>query len=366
VWYGLACVAAWAALATSGGARAEALLTTETELQGPDVPAAIEAFWADHGQAGTVAGQGGLTLQLRYFLQPDRAAEQGAIVIVSGRTEGMLKYKEVVYDLYRNGWSVYIHDHRGQGLSDREPAVRDQPQKGHVERFDDFVADLDTVMSTQVLPAGHGRRVLWAHSMGGAITARYLQSGRPSVAQVQAAVLSSPMLEIVGLVPGLSAEIFSCGLAHAAVAVGAGASWHWGGKPYTPAPLQGNTLTSSGVRTQRMLDQERAAPAIRLGSPTWGWIARSCDAARAARAEAGTLRIPVLLMVAGDDKIVLNDGAFEFCRRLAASRPDAGCGGPDGGPVVIAGAEHELLIERDDLRRQAMDRALAFLQQAGR
>lgn len=361
---GLVCAAALAGNATAD-ARAP-LLTTEAELQAPDVPAAIEAFWADRGQAGSLVGQGGVVLALRRFLQPDRAAEQGAIVIVSGRTETMLKYKEVVYDLYRNGWSVYIHDHRGQGLSEREPAVRDQPEKGHVERFDDFVADLDAVIVGQVLPAGHARRVLWAHSMGGAITARYLQSGRPSVAQVQAAVLSSPMLEIVGLVPGLSAEIFSCNLAHVAVAFGADARWHWGGKPYQPVPLRDNTLTSSVVRTQRMLDQERDAPATRLGSPTWGWIARSCDAAHAARTEAAAVRTPLLLMVAGQDQIVLNHGAQQFCERLAASRPGAGCGGPGGGPVVIAGAEHELLIERDELRQQAMGLALGFLQQAGR
>jgi lysophospholipase len=358
-------LASLAALAGTAQAQtAIPLLTTEAELQGATVPAAIEAFWAERGQASTVTGQGGLRLALRRFLQTDRASEQGAVTIVSGRTEGMLKYKELVYDLYRNGWSIYIHDHRGQGLSEREAAVRDQPQKGHVERFDDFVADLDTVISTQVLPAGHARRVLLAHSMGGAITARYLQSGRPSVAQLQAAVLSSPMLEIAGLVPGFSAELFSCRLAHAAVAFGAGASWHWGGGPYVPAPLQNNMLTSSQVRTQRMLDQERDAPATRLGSPTWGWIARGCDAAQAARAQAAEVRTPLLLMVAGSDQIVRNHGAVQFCQRLAAA--GAGCGGPDGGPVVVDGAQHEMLIERDALRQQALGRALAFLQQAGR
>ena len=77
------------------------------------------------------------------------------------------------------------------------------------------------------------------------------------------------------------------------------------------------------------------------------------------------MHTPVLLMVAGQDRIVLNHGAQEFCARLAASRPGAGCGGPGGAPVVIAGAEHEVLIERDDLRQQAMGRALSFLQQAG-
>ncbi|MES2718041.1 MAG: alpha/beta fold hydrolase [Pseudomonadota bacterium] len=363
-----AALAVAAALVLAGPAAAQApLLTTEDQLQGGTVPAAIEAFWRQRGQPGQISGQGGLALATQRFLQPDRATEKGAIVLVSGRTESMLKYKEVVYDLFRNGWSVYIHDHRGQGLSEREPEVRDAPQKGHVNRFDDYVADLDTWLSTQVLPAGHARRFLWAHSMGGAITARYLQSGRPSVAQVQAAVLSSPMLAVVGLVPGLSAELFSCNLlAHSAVALGAASNWHWGGGPYRPADVQDNKYSRSAVRSQRMVDQAEEAPATKLGSPTWGWVARSCDAAHAARSEAAAVQTPLLLMVAGGDRIVLNDGAASFCQRMAAAHPGAGCGGPDGGPVVIPGAEHELLIEGDARRSQAMGQALAFLAQHGR
>ena len=45
--------------------------------------------------------------------------QKGAIVISSGRTECMLKYKEVVFELTKEGYSVYIFDHRGQGFSDR-------------------------------------------------------------------------------------------------------------------------------------------------------------------------------------------------------------------------------------------------------
>ena len=363
-----AAVALGLATVLGGEAAAQApLLTTETELQGSSVPAAIEAFWAQRGQPGELVGQGGLKLATWRALQPDRAAERGAIVMVSGRTESMLKYKEVAYDLFRNGWSVYLYDHRGQGLSEREPEVRDQPQKGHVDHFDDFVADLDALITRQVLPSGHARRFLWAHSMGGAITTRYLQSGRPSVAQVQAAVLSSPMLEIRDLLPGMSAEWFSCGpLAHSAVALDAATSWHLGGGPYKAAKPDDNIFSSSLVRSQRMVDQIEAVPTIKLGSPTWGWLARSCDAAQAARQEAAKVQTPLLLMVAGDDSIVLNRGAAVFCQRLASSRPGAGCGGPDGGPVVIAGAKQELLIERDALRDLAMGQALAFLAQQGR
>ena len=70
---GLARVATVAAgLAATGMAAAQApLLTTEAELQGTAVPAAIETFWAERGQAATVTGQGGLNLALRRFLQPE-------------------------------------------------------------------------------------------------------------------------------------------------------------------------------------------------------------------------------------------------------------------------------------------------------
>jgi len=283
-------------------------------------------------------------------------------VLVSGRTEAMLKYREVVHDLWHNGFSVYIHDHRGQGQSEREPAVRSQPDIGHVERFDDYVADLDTWISAEVLPAGHARVLLWAHSMGGAITARYLESGRPSVARVQAAVLSSPMLGIAGLVPGLSAELFSCSLlAHGAVAVGLGASRHLGGQGYAPAPLKDNIYTGSDVRTARMNAVGATVTKTQLGAPSWGWIARSCDAARAAREDAGAITTPLRVIVAGDDRIVLNSGAETFCRRLAEARPGAGCGGPGGGPLVVEGAQHELLVETDALRQRAMGLAVDFL-----
>lgn len=356
-----AAVAAWA---LTGAAAAQApRLTTEAELGDAGVVAAIDSFWTQRGEARPLTGAGGLQLAARRFLQPDRASERGAIVLVSGRTEAMLKYKEVVHDLWRNGFSVYIHDHRGQGQSEREPAVRDQPDIGHVEHFDAYVADLDTWLSGEVLPAGHARVYLWAHSMGGAITARYLQSDRPSVARVQAAVLSSPMLAIAGLVPGLSAEVFSCSLlAHGAVALGLGAHRHLGGKGHAAAavPPPANIYTSSPVRTERMNSVATEVPATRLGGPSWGWIARSCDAARAAREAAADVRTPLRVIVARGDQIVLNHGAETFCRRLSEARPGAGCGGPGGAPLVVDGAEHELLIERDALRNQAMGLALDF------
>jgi lysophospholipase len=335
-------------------------LTTEAELTGGATPAAIEAFWKARGQRRDFKGQGGLRIAAMRFLQPQRGSERGAIVIVSGRTESMLKYKETVFDLWRQGYAVYIHDHRGQGLSDREPQVRADRQKGYVQRFDDYVDDLRTFIAAQVLPATHARVFLWSHSMGGAVTARFLQSGAAELQGIRAAVLSSPMLQIEGMVPHLPADILSCNIARSKVETGQETDYMFFGGPYRAEVFEKNEYTQSPVRYQRLVAQYRQVPTVQLGSATWGWIARSCDAAHAARDSADRVGMPLLLMVAGKDSIVHNGGARSFCDKLRQSRPGAGCGGPDGGPVVIEDARHEIYIERDPARQQALQAALAF------
>ena len=45
-------------------------------------------------------------------------------MVVNGRTEYAEKYAELFYDLKDLGFSLYIYDHRGQGLSSRLLADR--------------------------------------------------------------------------------------------------------------------------------------------------------------------------------------------------------------------------------------------------
>lgn len=350
---------ALAATVTLAGAQTPPL-GTEAGLAEPAQQQAIAALWAQAGPPRHFVGQGGLRLAWLRFVQPDRAAERGAIVLSSGRTEFLAKYQELVHELWRQGFSVYLHDHRGQGGSQREPAVADTPEKGHVRRFDDYVADLRQFLREQVAPAGHHNVYLLGHSMGGAIAARLLESNDLGVPALRAAALSSPMLQIRGPA-GSAADWTLCPLAHTMAAFGAEARWVPGGGGYRPKAFEANEYTHSPLRYQRLLDAAAADPAVRLGSPSFGWLAEACDAAAAAREEAARVRTPTLVLVAGADSIVRAQGAEAFCSALKGSaRPEAaaGCGGPGGGPLVVPGARHELLIERDELRQPALSAVL--------
>src|SRR5262249_5450299 len=139
----------------------------------------------------TFEGKDQLQIAYRTFVIEDRQYEKGAIVMSSGRTEGLIKYQELIYDLGRQGYSIYIHDHRGQGFSDRVRGLTSS-QIGHVESFGQYVADLKQVVDAVVIPGQHKRRFLLAHSMGGAIASLYLEQYANDFA---AAVLSSPMHE---------------------------------------------------------------------------------------------------------------------------------------------------------------------------
>ncbi len=345
-------------------AQAQRTFTQSDELMAAATRDAIEDTWKN-GRPGEFQGQRGVKIVFLSFVQTDVSAERGAIVIVSGRTESMLKYKETIHDLWKSGYSVHIHDHRGQGLSDREPEVSLTPQKGYVSRFGDYVEDLRQFTREKVMPAGHKNLYLLAHSMGGAITALFLESGSNEAKQYRAAVLSSPMLKIKGIA-GADAGIATCKIAKGYVKARKGTEYVVKGSDYKAKPFKDNEYTTSEIRYARLVEQVAAEPSIKLGSPTHGWLDQSCESAFRARIQSAAIEVPVHVMVAGEDSIVHNSGALAFCEQLDARRQPAACGGPKGGPLVIAGAKHEIFIESDQRRDQALNFALTFFEQHAR
>jgi len=275
-------------------------------------------------------GAHGARLRAALFPAPGRA--RGSVVVSGGRTESIEKYFEVVEDLRRRGFCVLAHDWRGQGLSQR---LLPQRLRGHAGACQDFIEDFAALLAAFEARLPKPWLAL-GHSMGGCLTALALARGERRFA---AAALSAPMFGVrLGSLPAPLVEATARLLRLA----GAGGALAPGQQLSPPAaPFETNILTHDRRRYERNLAQIAASPDLALGGPTWGWL----DFAFAAMAEmergrgAGRIDIPVLVAVAGEERLV--DAKAQ--RRVAHRIPGARL-------VEIAGAFHELLQESDELR----------------
>ncbi|HHQ4766837.1 alpha/beta fold hydrolase [Aeromonas veronii] len=311
-----------------------------------DVPSLYQQtlpdFWRQHAVEGEFKGKDGVTIRYAALRQ---AKVDRAILIVNGRVESYLKYQELAWDLWRQGYSLYLIDHRGQGMSDR---MLDDPQKGYVDQFDDYVVDLKQFHDQIIMADQPAKLFLLAHSMGGAISARYLERWPDDI---KAAVLSSPMLGInLGGLPKWLAK----GLASTIGTVG---GW-FGEPPYGPGQsayqdhgFADNELTHSQPRYQAFRQIYEQHPQIKLGGATAHWIYQGITGADAAIADAGAIKTPLLVLQAGNDSVVDNAAQDRFCTI-------ARCEG--GKPLRIEGAWHELFIESDDKRQPALTAMVDF------
>lgn len=312
----------------------------------------VDPLWKGQVRQGEFKPAGGVRLKYASVLVPN---ERAAVVIVTGRTENLLKYREVMADLVRQNYSVYVYDHRGQGFSDR--LLPNEREKGHVGRFDDYVDDLQAFVEQVVKRDPHRTLLVLGHSMGGGVATRHLER-YPGV--FAAAALSSPMHQPNAKIlvsAQASCEWFKNAARFAPTAWPAGRAAPYVYRPYDEKT---NEYTHSPGRWARLLKIEEQYPEVRLGGPTRGWAAEACAASDTLRSKTETAKIvaPVLVLQAGNDTAVMPQGQNAFCGALidATGRP---CDG--GGPQRIEGARHELLQEADRYRVPAMTRILGFL-----
>jgi lysophospholipase len=311
---------------------------TEAELANQSVQ--IEQFWQQQVVQGSLTGAAGVQLHYAY-VKP--AAAKASIVLISGRTESVLKYQELFYDLSRQGYAVFSMDHRGQGLSGR---MLPDPQIGHIEDFQLYVDDLNAFIQ-KMQPEFVGKPLALAHSMGGAVLSYYLAQ-HPDV--FQAAVLASPMHQAnAKLVFGPADGCY----------VAAAAGWTcpdcyagFSAQPYQAGPFAGNPYTHSELRYQRFR-QAYQQPKVQLGGPSWQWLSEACDVAADLPKIAEQIKTPVLVLQAGADSIVTASAQHEFCKALGSSCHQSAV-------TVIPGAAHELLIEADQYRLPALNAMQAF------
>ncbi|PQB06079.1 hypothetical protein BST85_12855 [Aureitalea marina] len=305
-------------------------LTTESELVTAERQMEIEELY-ETGEEGTFSGADDISIYYKVFRQSTK--DSPAILISAGRTEAAIKYKELIFDLYRLGYSVYIHDHRGQGLSGR---MLDDPDMGYVADFQDYIEDMRQFYQAEIQPSRHSAVFLIAHSMGGAIGMTYLQQF-PS--DFQAAAFSSPML---GLPTG------ACGGTN--LLIGKEPKYALGQGPYQEpqTAFKKNKLTGSEIRYNRMVEAFTIEPKARLGGTSYHWVKESCEQFDYMNDNIGKIETPFLIFSAANEQIVREKAHQEFIEE--ARELDKICYG-----YRIANAQHELLIEKDPQRIQVIN-----------
>jgi lysophospholipase len=273
---------------------------------------------------------------------------KGAIVISSGRTEGMVVYQELIYDLQKQGYAVYILDHRGQGASER--IYKPDPERGYVEKFDYYVDDLNKFVETVVKPHHPARetRFLLAHSMGGAIASLYLEKHSGNFA---AAALVTPMHEPILLSQKMTRSVAWINRLIPGWASTGYAVRQRGYEP--PDAFEKNVITHSKIRYEKMIEVYRENNTMRLGGPTHGWIREAYRGGQEARDGAKGIKVPVLLLQGSGDTVVSADAQKEFWEGVNS-------GGGCSKAYVVDKAAHAVFNEADTFRIPALTAVLDF------
>lgn len=243
-----------------------------------------------------------------YYKNYDNGGDKGTVVILHGFSEFITKYNEPVFYFLDQGYKVYMIEHFGHGYSERDV---ENLYKISVSDFSVYVEDVNQLVNEVVIPAdGKDNLFLFAHSMGGGIGTRYLETYPDTF---KAAILTSPMIEInLGWPPEWLARF----LAGSAKFFGAGDNYvisHGGfegidefNDPACPASSHERYLYGFEKRLENEYWQTYGA--------TYDWLDASLKATKlmVKEEEAEKVTIPVLLFQAENDSLVKSKGQLEF------------------------------------------------------
>lgn len=307
-------------------------------VPGNDLP---EGIWA-----GTLTTPDGM--RLRYATCPAIGPCRGTMCLLEGRGDFIERYFETIGDLQSRGFAVAILDWRGQGGSHRSLS---NPYRGHVRSFRGYDTDLAAFVNHVVLPDCPPPYFALAHSTGANVLLRAMRTH----GWFERAVLSAPLIDLAPvrlpkpLIRFVARLMVLCGLGWAFVPGMAR-------RRVLPEDFPLSVCTTDKRRFLRDCRTLEEAPQLGLGGATFGWLNAALAAmAELARMPSGTsLRTPVLIVAAGDDRLVSTDAALQFARRINGVAA-----------VVIKGARHEPLMERDEFREQFWAAFDSFLEAPG-
>lgn len=244
---------------------------------------------------------------------------RGTVVLVHGICEHSGRYRHIVPKLSEAGFTVYSFDLRGHGNS--------PGQRGHILSWSDYRNDLGAFLafvrereSRAGMPASP---FLYGHSMGALITLDFLCENPDAV---PAAVISGAPIQ-----PADVAKPFLIALANVL-------SKAW---PSFPLPLviDPRKLSADDDEVKRALRDPLCHARVSAR-----WATQILATIERVKARAGTLKLPMLILHGGDDRVNSPDGARWLHDHIASSNKKL---------VIYENARHE---PHNDLSREQLAR----------
>lgn len=297
-------------------------------------------FLQENTKDGFFTNKDGLKIHYQMMINKE---EKAAIVISHGYCEFTTKYAETMYYFYKMGYSVFILDHRGHGLSDRQvPGY----SKVHVNHFEDYVSDFNEFIEKVVVPESLTERfILFAHSMGGAIGALYLEQ-HPTV--FERAILSSPMIEIAtGSTSGFVVKLMTL-FSHLPFLNTRYLSKH---HDYDHTYKYPRCSSLSKARYNYQYEEREREVHYQTNGCTYGWSRESVNVSKKILKNADLVKIPVIIMQASMDTLVMPEAQNEF----ASIAPNCEL-------IRFEGSKHEIFNATDDIILDYYNRVFDFCQ----
>ncbi len=301
--------------------------------------------WIDeHKKTGTFACKKDQPIYYEHYTAEN---PKGTVVMVHGFTEGIGKHRESIYYFLQEGFHVFILQQREHGKSWRSTEV---PYLVNIEDYNDLISDLHYFVHEIVKKDPETSRYplyLYAHSMGGGVSACYLERYPEDFSK---AVLSSPMLEMkAGSMPVWAAAA----LARILLLLKKGRSYLPGGGLFTGRDDFENSCTTCRERYLFWLKEQRKNVENQTCAASVASAYQFLKLTKEAAAAENCTRIKakVLLLQAGKDTMVGAGGQETFIRQI----------GSRGRLVRFDEARHEIYAERDEILTRYWDEIFKFL-----
>jgi alpha-beta hydrolase superfamily lysophospholipase len=228
----------------------------------------------------------GLKLFFRRWPLPDSKA---CVALLHGFAEHSGRYDRLAEVLNQLGFSVCAFDYRGHGQSGG--------RRAHVESFDDYLLDVDAFLVAVHDEGFKQKPILLGHSQGGLIAIRYIQE-RPSA--ISGLILSSPFLGLAIKLPSIKlclGKLCSLLMPTWSMPTGIDASW-----------LSHDKQEVETYASDSLVSHHASAR----------WFTEVLTAQRAALEWAPKMKLPTLILQAGQDRLAKVDSTRSFFNRLGS------------------------------------------------